>query len=54
MVAHLPLGLCPPGLDSGLWSSFFGGSFFGRPSLSLPRPSGLNPVGGFPFFSCLV
>ena len=43
------LGFAHPGLFSvcGLLS---GGSFFGRPSLFLPRPSGLNPVGGFPFF----
>ena len=43
------LGFAHLGLISvcGLLS---GGSFFGRPSLFLPRPSGLNPVGGFPFF----
>ena len=43
------LGFAHPGLISvcGLLS---GGSFFGRPSLFLPRLSGLNPVGGFPLF----
>ena len=49
VVARLPLGLCPSGLNFGLWSSFLVGHFFGRPSLFLPRPSGLNPVGVSPF-----
>ena len=54
MVARLPLGVCSSGLNFGLRSSvFLVGHFLGRPSRSLPRPSGLNAVGVSPF-SCVL
>ena len=48
------LGFTHPGLISVCGLLFFGGSLFGHPSPSLPRPSELNPVGVSPFFSLFL
>ena len=54
MVARLPLGLCPSGLNFGLWSSFLVGHFFGSPVPFSSPPVRAYPRWGLSFFFFVV